>query len=216
MLLHDGAMRPPVRCVVFDFDGVLRHHDSIHEAEAAQAVHLRPGQLASIAFQRDLLSQMVEGGLRRADWIRAVGDQVGAADGVIDRRAAVDVVARWLADWGWVDPEMVALVDELRTNGHRVALLTNGTDTIEAELAHHRLGGRFDPVFNSWNLGMAKPDPRIFVHVTEELGLDPNEVAFFDDSLPNVTAAQGVGWRAHRFDSSVTTRRMLRKHGLSV
>ncbi|MEZ5377556.1 MAG: HAD family phosphatase [Acidimicrobiales bacterium] len=207
-------MRSPVRLVVFDFDGVVRHHDSIHEAEAARAVQLAPGQLASIAFQRDLLSQMVEGGLRREDWIREVGQQVGAVDGVLDREAAVDVVARWLADWGWVDPEMLAVVQTLRDAGHRVALLTNGTDTTDAELVHHRVDHLFDPVFNSWHLGVAKPDPRVFQYVTDTVDIAPNEVTFFDDTLANVTAAQGFGWRAHHVTSVDGVRRVLRRHGL--
>ncbi len=200
---------------MFDFDGVVRHHDSIHEAEAAQAIDLRPGELASIAFQRELLGQMVQGGMTRDQWIVEVGRQASEIDGVGSRRAnAPRAVSRWLADWGWVEPEMVSMIVALRDRGHRVALFTNGTDTTPAELEHHRLTGYFDPVFNSWDLGAAKPNPAVFVRVANDLGLEPNEVMFFDDTLANVTAAQGVGWRAHVFRSPVETRHLLIRHGL--
>ncbi len=203
-MMHDGPMGSVVRCVVFDFDGVLRHYDSIHEAEAARAVDLAPGQLASIAFQRDLLHRMVRGGMTRDDWIEEVGRRV----------AAPQVVSRWLADWGWVEPAMVELVSDVRRSGTKVALFTNGSDTTPAELDHHRLTGHFDIVFNSWELGLAKPDPDVYRMVGAELGLVANEVMFFDDTLPNVTAAQGVGWKAHWYRTPTETRRILTRHGL--
>lgn len=202
--------------VVFDFDGVIRHHDPVHEADSCAELGLRPGRLAAMAFQHELMSQLVRGGHRRADWIAEVGRRAGNLPEVIDRDAAVDAVDAWLADWGRVDAVMVEILDALRSQGLPVALLTNGTDTTPAELEHHGLDGAFGWVFNSWELAVAKPDPRIFHAVSDSLGCRPNQVVFFDDTLVHVAAAQSVGWKAHRFTSAVKVREQLAKLGVAT
>ncbi|MEE1651384.1 HAD hydrolase-like protein [Brachybacterium sp. J144] len=61
-------------------------------------------------------------------------------------------------------------------------ILTNGTDTIPAEVAGLGLTSHFDPIFNSAAIGYIKPDVRVFLHVLEQLGLGAPEVFFTDDS----------------------------------
>ncbi len=66
-----------------------------------------------------------------------------------------------------VDGDVLDLSDELRAAWLRTAVLTNGTDTIPAELAAHAISDRFDAVFNSADIGFAKPDARAFQHVLD-------------------------------------------------
>ena len=41
---------------------------------------------------------------------------------------------------------------------------------------------------------MRKPEPRIFQHVAELLGLPPHECVFIDDIQANITAAEQIGF----------------------
>jgi putative hydrolase of the HAD superfamily len=83
-----------------------------------------------------------------------------------------------------------------------VALLTNGTDTTAGEIDDLRLGNMFDAVFNSADIGFAKPDRRIFEHACHALGTHPSNVLFIDDSLANVNAAAEIGITANLYDST--------------
>jgi putative hydrolase of the HAD superfamily len=45
-------------------------------------------------------------------------------------------------------------------------------------------------------LGWTKPDPRLFRHASDSLGLSPGECLFVDDSVELVEAAAALGYRA--------------------
>jgi putative hydrolase of the HAD superfamily len=52
----------------------------------------------------------------------------------------------------------------------------------------------FDAVVISAEVGMRKPEPRIFLHAVGLLGLDPQECVFIDDIQANITAAEQLGF----------------------
>ena len=47
--------------------------------------------------------------------------------------------------------------------------------------------------FTSHEMGISKPDPAVFLHVTQTLGTTPDRVLFLDDAAENVRAARAVG-----------------------
>lgn len=55
------------------------------------------------------------------------------------------------------------------------------------------LSGHFQKLYYSYEVGMRKPDERIFRHVLVEQGFDPTETLFIDDSLQHIEPARKVG-----------------------
>lgn len=108
-------------------------------------------------------------------------------------------VATLLALWerAVVDPEAVALVEQVRRGGVTCALATNQQDHRRAWMRDH-LGHdrRFDRVYYSCELGVAKPEPAFFERILDDLRLDAGDVGFVDDSRANVDAAGRVGLQA--------------------
>jgi putative hydrolase of the HAD superfamily len=56
-----------------------------------------------------------------------------------------------------------------------------------------------DLIICSHEVGLAKPDQRIFQLTCERLGLPPYETIFLDDYEPNITAAREFGMQAILF-----------------
>jgi putative hydrolase of the HAD superfamily len=52
----------------------------------------------------------------------------------------------------------------------------------------------FDAVVISGEVGMRKPEPQIFLHAAQLLGLEPQQCIFIDDLEANVTAAEETGF----------------------
>lgn len=50
-----------------------------------------------------------------------------------------------------------------------------------------------DVVVDSWEVGMRKPEERIYLHACQQLGVEPTAAVFLDDMKPNVEAASAVG-----------------------
>jgi len=177
--------------VLLDLDGVVRHFDPARVASVEQRHGLPIGILHATAFDPELLEQVVTGRMRRVDWVQEIGERVSHPT------AATEC----FADHETVDESMLAEVDALRSQGVVVAVLTNGTDTIPAEMRTLGLDSRFDAIFNSAELGLAKPDPRVFEAVCSRLCVDPTEVFFTDDSASKLKGAVEIGMTARLFES---------------
>lgn len=188
--------------VVLDLDGVVRHFDPDRLAAIEVRHGLEAGLMWSTAFSPELIQPLVTGRLGRAEWSLRIGEIVGCPE----------AAAEWQADIGQVDEQVLAVVDETRRRGLPCAILTNGTDTVPGELRQLGIADRFDRIFNSAEIGVAKPDPRIYHHVCWELGLEPGAVFFADDSAGHVEGATAVGLVAHRFVDAPTLRAELDHH----
>lgn len=112
----------------------------------------------------------------------------------LSRRTGREVTAENLTGrmWQFVEhpPEMPALVRRAKGLGIRTALLSNswGND-------YPRDGwvGMFDAVVISGEVGMRKPEHRIYRHTLDQLSLPPEACVFVDDLPQNVAAAVEVG-----------------------
>ena len=81
-----------------------------------------------------------------------------------------------------------------RGAGLRTGLLSNSWGV--SDYPRHLFGDLFDAVVISAEVGMRKPEERIFLHAAGLLGLAPAECVFIDDVEANITAAQAVGMTA--------------------
>jgi putative hydrolase of the HAD superfamily len=72
----------------------------------------------------------------------------------------------------------------------------------------------FERVLSSHELGSHKPEKRIYTRALEELRVQPEAVAFFDDNPPNVEAAASLGMDAHHVQGVAETRSCLERAGL--
>lgn len=87
-------------------------------------------------------------------------------------------------------PAMNALVWRARDAGIATALLSNSWGN---SYPAHVWEGMFDVVVISGEVGMRKPEPRIYHHTCERLGLAPRRCVFVDDLPHNVAAAVEAG-----------------------
>jgi putative hydrolase of the HAD superfamily len=53
-----------------------------------------------------------------------------------------------------------------------------------------------DEIVYSHEVGLLKPDPRIYALTGERLGVRPHEIVFLDDVEGHVAAARAAGWHA--------------------
>jgi putative hydrolase of the HAD superfamily len=90
-----------------------------------------------------------------------------------------------------VQNAMLDLIRALRQAGLRTALLSNswGNDDYPRDL----FPGLFDVVVISAEVGMRKPEERIFRHTAALLGLELTECVFIDDVAANIAAAEAIG-----------------------
>lgn len=182
--------------IAWDFDGVLnRNHDGaryVWEDEFARLV----GQPASAfgAFVFGEKPSVITGEIdildRLQEWTEATPCLI-TADEILDR---------WLAMDARPDADMITLVEQLGAAGHRQIIATNNEARRAAYIGDQMgMAAQVERIFASGPMGLAKPDPRYFQHITAELGADPDAMIFIDDRQDNVDAALSLGWNGFHF-----------------
>lgn len=81
---------------------------------------------------------------------------------------------------------------------HPVGVLTNGFAEVQAKKLDQFpiLREQSDSIVICEDVGVLKPDPKVFEHATEQAGVEANEVLYVGDSYrSDVEGAQPVGWR---------------------
>ena len=105
--------------------------------------------------------------------------------------------------WGGdrMDTKLVEFIRGLR-GGYTTALLSNAWDDLRPLLVKFwKIADIFDHIFISAEMGLAKPDSRIYQAVSAEINKEPSELIFVDDFIENVLAAREEGWNAVHFRS---------------
>ena len=107
------------------------------------------------------------------------------------------------------------VIDELIAAGVPVYGLSNWwAENFTVPRAMAPVIGRLRDVIVSGEVGLAKPDPAIFLLAATRFGVTPERTLFVDDSRPNVDAAAGVGFATHHFTQAAGLREDLVRRGL--
>ena len=94
-------------------------------------------------------------------------------------------------------PGAVETLEQLRDDGYRLGLITVCSQDVETLWPDSAFAGLFDAEVFSSQIGISKPDPRIYLHCCEELGVDPAVAVFVGDGANDeLEGARRVGMRA--------------------
>ncbi|EYC27891.1 hypothetical protein Y032_0008g236 [Ancylostoma ceylanicum] len=124
---------------------------------------------------------------------REKGDRI--ANGLYDYYATASA-------WRIVDPKLKSVLDQLRQNGLGVVVVSNFDGRLKEILQHLDLYHLFDMVVISGEVGVEKPNPKIFEIVLDHYHL-PNACQLLhigDNFEKDYQAARDFGARALLFD----------------
>jgi 2-haloacid dehalogenase len=146
-------------------------------------------------------------------WPEAVED---LASRFPHRRALIEAFhERWPETLGEAIAGTVDILEELRDAGVRVVALSNwSADTFPVAFERYAFLRWFEGVVLSGEVGVGKPDPRMFEALMARHDVVPAEAVFIDDSAANVAAAARLGFHAIAFTSPDDVRVELVARGL--
>jgi putative hydrolase of the HAD superfamily len=200
-----------IKAVIFDYAGVI----SLHQPEADVR---RMEELSGVSGARFL----------EAYWGCREPYDRGTQDGPAYWRAFAQAAGCTLqpgqiqalieadtASWIHLHPVMVGWLRRLHEAGVRTAILSN----LGVELRQH-LEQHYDWIRRcahrtfSCEVHLVKPEPGIYRHAVEGLGVKPAEALFIDDRVVNVRAAEALGIRAVHFTTPEALAEQLRELSL--
>jgi len=185
-----------IRACVFDAYGTLF---DVHAAVAA--LRLQIGERGDALSQLWRAKQLEYTWLRslmgrHADFWQVTGD---ALDHALER-TGVDAAMRapLLQAYLTLDayPEVADVLRRLRATGCRLAILSNGAPAmLAAAVDNAGIGALLDAVLSVEEVGVYKPDPRVYRLAVERLALPAEQIAFLSSNAWDVHGAAAFGLR---------------------
>ncbi|TAM77926.1 HAD family hydrolase [bacterium] len=184
-----------IRGLVFDLDDTLCDDTSSYHAAALDAArelareHTIDPIVLKEAYIREAdgfwqrltpeeLGKSI-GGLRERMWAAALAD-VGITDCAVARHAAELYNAARKGNLA-LFPSVDQQLEHWRAS-YRLALLTNGfSETHREKIALLEIEPYFDAILIADEVGMVKPDPRVFLHACRRIGTVPQQTVMVGD-----------------------------------
>ena len=178
----------PIKAVVFDIGGVLEFNpDTGWRKKWQERLHLSIEDLDQRL--KDMGRDGSLGTCSEAEWLDGLCEITG-----IDQGQADDFMKDlWEEYVGTLNVELASFFSNLRPR-YQTAILSNsfiGARDREESLYHFE--EMTDLIVYSHEVGLAKPDRRIYALTCERLGVRPEEMVFLDDLTANIAAAHEFG-----------------------
>lgn len=182
-----------IRNVFIDFGGVLvRTEDKGPRTRQAEALGMTYRELEKIVFEGESSRQASLGEVpEEAHW-QAVAQALR-----LPRVEADRVTAEFFAG-DRADRELLDTLRSLRPE-RQVCLISNAWSGLRAFIQKQGFADVFDAMIISAEVGVMKPDSRIYRLALDEVNARAEESVFIDDVLTNVEAARAVGMAGIHF-----------------
>lgn len=181
--------------VLSDLDNVIRFYDMAELEQREAEAGLPPGSTAEVAFAPENDMPLMRGEITKERWVETIARGLAGRVPLERGRELGNVLAETRF---WADETVVGLLRDARAAGLPVLLVTNATPWLADDLALLGLTGEdglFDAVLSSADLGVTKPDPRIYREAVRRAGVAADRCLFVDDRRENVDAAVALGMR---------------------
>jgi len=198
----DGVM---FKAVIWDLGGVIvRTLDQSGRTHWEKKLGLPDRRLSQIVFEGEMGRKATLGQARPDDVWNWVIEQLGLPP---DARPELERDF-WKGDR--VDQQLVQFIRDLRPRC-KTALLSNAWPDLREVLRNTwHIADAFDEIVISAEVGIAKPDARIYKRTIERLNVNPEEAVFVDDFPENVLAARAAGLYAIHFQTPAQVIRVVK------
>jgi HAD superfamily hydrolase (TIGR01549 family) len=211
-----GLYTGSVRAVFLDAGNTLLRIDyAVIATELARhGVHARPDEVqraewrARVRLDDEVLAKSgpgatTESGVVATSYLRFVLEGLGVTD-----ETTIEKVAEWRREynrpvgfWNSREPQAPEALALLRRSGLRAAVISNSNGSIQSILSTLGLLEHLDFVLDSAEVGVEKPNPKIFQLALRRAGVAPTDAAYVGDLYSvDVRGARAAGMRAVLLD----------------
>jgi epoxide hydrolase-like predicted phosphatase len=185
-----------IQAIYWDIGGVLVRTGYRQPRTAlAQRLGMSYQDLESLVFGSEIGRKAQRGEITEAERWNYLAQELGI------QPEEVFSVRQAFFGGDFLDQELVAYLQRLKPR-YKLGVISNAMNGtrhfIEVQCG---LAGLFDTLTFSAEVGVMKPDVRIFWHALDSLGVEPASAVFVDDFSHNVEAARLLGMQAVHFQS---------------
>lgn len=200
-----------IKNIVFDLGGVIFRIDKNQAIKRFNEVGFDDAAAYLDAFTQVGIFGDLESGRIDAEQFRQRLSELAGKQLTLD-----DCAHGWQGYMAELPQRNLDKLIELRQRGFRLSLLSN-TNPFMMQWARsdafdgrgHGLDHYFDALYLSYEMGVMKPDSRIFEMMIQGEKAEPQETVFIDDSVHNTQAAAAMGIHVLQPDNGADWHEML-------
>ncbi|MCC7117585.1 MAG: HAD family phosphatase [Anaerolineales bacterium] len=184
-----------IRAIFFDFGGViLRTEYQAPRQALAERFNMEYEDIDKAVFNSPSAKQASVGQITEAAHWQAIGKRF--------KLSAVELQEFEAAFFAGdvIDRDFVEYMDALRPKYH-VGLISNAWSGLRDYLTKEKLINVFDSVTISAEVGVAKPEAKIFQLALDQANVKAEEAAFVDDFQINIDGCEALGMKGVLFQS---------------
>ena len=194
-----------IRAVFFDLGGViLRTEYQAPRQQLAERLGLEYDDLDRIVFNSETGIQAATGAITsRQHWeavMKRLKRPLEELESIRGEFFAGDII----------DRDIVNFLRSLR-NTHKTGLISNNWSDLREYLVREKIIDAFDHIIISAEVGVAKPEPRIFRIALEQAGVKPEEAVLVDDFYVNIEGCKKVGMKGIHFKDAQSAMQQLKE-----
>ncbi len=207
-----------IKAVIFDVNGVL-----------ALGVELRKGSRFAMGFHEEMAKVL---DLELDTWLDAIDSAYAySMEGKISKIKILKIISGNLNIYAGKlekkiiesyrklyrrNDELYDFAFNLRKKGYKIAILSDQWHLSKNVFIDKKDAKKFDAVVVSCDVGMRKPNPKIYKYTLKKLKLKAHETVFIDNRKWNTKAAKKSGIKSILFKSNKQAFRELKKLGISA
>jgi len=185
--------------VILDYGEVLCHLPTAENIEYLAGIFRMDSQ-SFLPIYLKTRADYDRGDLLPVEYWQKFAAEAGVTidDRTIERVRQVDVEM-----WSRPNEPMIRWLEKIYSAGFKTAILSNmPTDMADHVRKTFAWIAHFDHHIFSGEVRSVKPEPAIYQHVVDALGVPPSETLFIDDRNENLTQARAIGIHAIRYQSA--------------
>ena len=173
-----------IKTIIFDYAGVLTPTRNKYNfaQQNHQRFNLQPSELLDVLYKqwdKTAIGEMLE-----KDYWKYIGEKLN-----IEPEEIRDLVYAAFP----IEERVIDIIDQTKDRYTLVMVSNQIEDWLEKVIDDNSLRSKFHYFANSYQIGVNKPDKRIFLTALEKSKSKPEETLFIDDSIENVKSAEQLG-----------------------
>lgn len=186
----------PIKAIYFDLGGVIvRTEDKTLRTELGQRFGMSYDQIDRFVFGRETAKKASIGLISEEQHWRDVARRLGQPE------SEWQSIADAFFGGDRIDRNLLAFIESVRP-ALKTGVISNAWDGLRDYMRKNGFLAPFDEVIVSAEVGIVKPDARIYQLALDKFGLQPAEAVFVDDMPENIAACQALGMQGVQFQTA--------------
>jgi len=194
--MNDPRYHKPIKAIIFDMDGTIVDTELVWERATKKPLEKR-GVCNFTPEQEEFLESFAGSGIE--EWAYQVKEVFKLDDHhhVIAAEAVSNAAEGFAGDLSFIEGFEQFHSFVLKQSLKNCIATNTRQEAFDKIIERLQFKGYFGEHLYSIDHvgGIAKPDPKLFLHAAEQLGVDPSECLVFEDSIYGFQAASAAGMR---------------------